>query len=281
LALTEAEDLRALLYCHAGCTINEIVEAIDLTLAHLYPSPLARWSAAQNGRPAVIQTDRASVDADPGADDAFVPWISDLLKSTYTASPVGDTDPEVDRFAVALNLPPASLRAFGVRAQRGDLLIPEVEANGRLVGLLRRNWNGEKKAVFGSRRGLVVPFRLPLRSGDVYVAEGATDAFAFFAAGLPVIGRPAAREPRAAREWLARLIEKIAAPGVIVLGDRDRRPEGRWPGLEGATALADALKARLRCPVRWALPAPPFKDVREQFVAGAIGRGFCIEEAIP
>jgi hypothetical protein len=248
-------------------------------------TPLPVAPGYLGGRPEEARSRRTAcpgdLETDPGADDPLDPAVFNRLCTTYCVALDGEADESIAEFAAALGLPPASLHSFGVRMQDGGLLIPEVDAAGRLVGLLRRSRSGEKLAVPGSRRGLVVPFRALPRPGRIYVAEGATDAFALHAAGLMVVGRPAARGSRAVRDWLARLVEMINAPEVIVLGDRDPKPDGRWPGLDGAVTLATILRARLRCPVRWALPMPPYKDAREQFVDGAIDRGFCIEEVLP
>jgi hypothetical protein len=281
LAVTEAQDLSALLYCHFGCTMLEVVTAIDLKPAHLFPSSLALWEAAKKKRALVVPTGRASVDTDDGADDALDPVVSQRLCAMYGAA-LGETaDPRFDMFAAGLGLTPASLRAFGVGLLDGCLIIPELDSTGTVVGLLRRTANGKKVAVAGSRRGLVIPLCAQLRPVQLHVAEGATDAFALHAAGLMVVGRPAARGSRAVCDWLARLGEMINAPEVIVLGDRDAKPDRRWPGLDGAVTLTTILRARLRCPVRWALPMPPYKDAREQFVDGAIDRGFCVGEVLP
>ena len=38
LSVKVGEDRRVLIYCHAGCSIEEILEAIDLTLKNLFPA---------------------------------------------------------------------------------------------------------------------------------------------------------------------------------------------------------------------------------------------------
>ena len=38
LSVREGKDGRVLLYCHAGCSIDEIVRALGLTLADLFPA---------------------------------------------------------------------------------------------------------------------------------------------------------------------------------------------------------------------------------------------------
>jgi putative DNA primase/helicase len=37
LSVGDGDDGRVLLYCHAGCSIDDIVDALDLTLADLFP----------------------------------------------------------------------------------------------------------------------------------------------------------------------------------------------------------------------------------------------------
>jgi hypothetical protein len=72
---------------------------------------------------------------------------------------------------------------------------PEVDAAGRVVGILRRyvtpRSDGKSKLrAKGGRAGLTVPDGWRERAGPVFVVEGPTDALAMTAAGLSCVGRP-------------------------------------------------------------------------------------------
>jgi hypothetical protein len=102
----------------------------------------------------------------------------------------------------------------------------------------------------------------------VVIVEGATDV----AAGLDVggilpVGRPG-------REGgipdLTILLESLPGRDVIVLGENDRldrngqlRPNGDWPGREGAIETARKLDQAVRRPVSAALPPEGAKDLRQ------------------
>jgi hypothetical protein len=55
LSIREVDD-RLLIYCHAGCGAAEILEALGLTLSHLYEQPLSQRSVGQI-RPAIPASD--------------------------------------------------------------------------------------------------------------------------------------------------------------------------------------------------------------------------------
>jgi hypothetical protein len=114
--------------------------------------------------------------------------------------------------------------------------------------------------------------------GPLYLAEGATDAAALHSVGSAVIGRPAARASSFVRGCLVRLLRRHEDRDIIVVGDRDPIRDGKSPGRDGARELAEFLRVELGRPVAWALPRKPFKDVREQFVAGEWSRGLCLKE---
>ena len=82
----------------------------------------------------------------------------------------------------------------------------------------------------------------------VIVVEGPSDVLAGRAIGLNVIGRPS---NSGGAELLARACRDRR---VIVLEENDRRPDGRWPGREGAEAVARKLEASWGRPVPVVLP---------------------------
>ncbi len=49
---------------------------------------------------------------------------------------------------------------------------------------------------------------------------------------------------------------------MIVIGERDQKPDGQWPGKDGAERTATQLAERLRRDVAWSLPPGDAKDAR-------------------
>lgn len=77
--------------------------------------------------------------------------------------------------------------------------------------------------------------------GPVVVIEGASDLLAAMDLGYVGVGRPSAT---AKIEELCKLLK---GRSVIVVGENDRKKDGRWPGKEGAEKTAVAL-AKAGCP---------------------------------
>ena len=89
------------------------------------------------------------------------------------------------------------------------------------------------------------------------VVEGITDVAAGIAHGWACVGRPSAY---AGADLLAEILRDRKT--VIVLGERDQKADGRWPGLDGARRIASQLAAHWCRSVRWELPPVPYKDLR-------------------
>ena len=137
---------------------------------------------------------------------------------------------------------------------------PEVDAAGRVVGLTRRYRDGAKRALAGGRRGLTVPSGWQERPGPVYCPEGPSDTLALTALGLAAVGRPSNTGGVAE---LAMVLRPLPADRpIVVLGEFDPKPDGSWPGRDGARATAGRLARALGRSVLWALPPDGCKDVR-------------------
>lgn len=137
----------------------------------------------------------------------------------------------------------------------------ERNGSGEIVGLSLRAPDGRKGFCKGHSRGLTVPgpsdFAERVRSAAcVLVVEGASDVAALGELGLVAVGRPS---NRTGADDLAAILN--GSP-VIVLGECDCKPDGTFPGREGAVAIAEGLAERWGRPVRWALPAAGTKDCR-------------------
>lgn len=91
----------------------------------------------------------------------------------------------------------------------------------------------------------------------VLVVEGGSDVAAALELGLCAVGRPSSA---AGVDDLAELL--VGRP-VLVLGERDEKPDGRHPGKAGAVSIARGLSERWGKPVSWALPLDGAKDLRQ------------------
>lgn len=145
---------------------------------------------------------------------------------------------------------------------------PERDAAGRVVGIVRRYRDGQKKTMRYSSHGLY--FAEPLVrmcKGPVFLVEGGSDTAALLGIGLNVVGRPS---NLGGVKLLAELLGGLRN-SVIVVGERDNKPKDGchadcqgcllcWPGLAGALETAKRMKALLRRHVHCVLP--PGKDVR-------------------
>jgi hypothetical protein len=98
-------------------------------------------------------------------------------------------------------------------------------------------------------------------TGPILMPEGMTDTATLMHLGLAAVGRP---NDRARTDLMAELLRDVPADRpIVVLAEDDRKPDGRWPGVEGATFCATELARMLRRPVAWCRPADGHKDVRE------------------
>jgi hypothetical protein len=142
----------------------------------------------------------------------------------------------------------------------GAYAFPERDGAANIVGFALRTLDGRKGApgsIIGSRRGLIVPNTLGTLPGAIAVVEGATDVAAALTLGIAAVGRPS---NSAGAADLANLLQGRT---VVVLGERDEKPDGRWPGRDGARAVADRLSRQWKTRVDWALPPEGSKDLRD------------------
>lgn len=143
---------------------------------------------------------------------------------------------------------------------QGAFAFPERDGTGKIVGLSLRTLDGRKgspSGKAGSRRGLIVPSNFHEIDGPILCVEGATDVAAAVLLGIRVVGRPSCN---GGAEDLAKIAD---AEGLIVLGERDTKPNGRWPGRDGAKAVAAKVAQSWREPVEWSLPPKGVKDLRD------------------
>jgi len=142
----------------------------------------------------------------------------------------------------------------------GAFAFPEQDGGGRIVGFSLRAPDGRKGAPassVGARRGLIVPSTLGKASGPVLAVEGASDVAAAVSLGHVAVGRPS---NSGGAEKLAQLLK---CREVLIVGERDQKPDGSWPGRDGAEGVARRVATDWKKPVRWTLPPEGSKDVRE------------------
>jgi len=129
----------------------------------------------------------------------------------------------------------------------------------------RKNRDGKvitKAMVTGSRQGLFYdPAAWSRGSGPILLVEGASDTAAAITMGLAAVGRPS---NRGGIEHLAQLLRDVPADRpIVVVGERDQKPDGNWPGRDGAVSTATQLAKALHRAILWAMPPDLAKDTRE------------------
>jgi len=169
------------------------------------------------------------------------------------------------RLADLLGVTTESLTALGVGFDGSAWTFPEKDAAGKPIGISRRlvtpTKDGKNKlAARFSSRGLTYARGGHNTPGPILLVEGGSDAAALLSIGLCVIGRPS---NTGGLPLLIELLEKHPDRDVIVIGERDEKPNGRWPGRSGAILTAERLAAGLGRPIYWALPPGGAKDARD------------------
>ena len=165
----------------------------------------------------------------------------------------------------------------------GDWIYPMRDGSGQVVGVHRRlakpfMKDGKpvsKLMVQGSKLGLVYsPEHWSQGIGPILCPEGMSDVATMMTMGLGAVGRPS---DRAGAEELAQLLAATDRP-ILVVGENDGKPDGRWPGREGAISTAAKVAESLQRDVMWAMVPEPAKDARE-WMASAVASGMTAEDA--
>jgi len=214
-----------------------------------------------------------------------------VFRKNWTAEAekfAANLDPERKRkFVASLSLPPDALDVLPLVGYFPDdtagpcFTFTEVNAAGTIIGISRRWKKGggpgghDKMMIAGGHRGLTLPNGWRERTGPVFVVEGPTDTAAMTAAGLSCVGRPGANM---GAELLAELFRELPPDrDIIIVGENDEKPDGKWPGRTGAIAVAGRLAELLHRPVRWSLTPGGEKDPREWFAAQVAGAGESVD----
>jgi hypothetical protein len=107
-------------------------------------------------------------------------------------------------------------------------------------------------------RGLVVPTTLKDLPDPVLLVEGASDVAACLTLGLAAVGRPS---NTGGAELVAELLD---GREVLVVGERDQKEDGAWPGRDGARSVAKQMVSTWGGEVKWKYAA------RRPLVMGAL-----------
>lgn len=152
---------------------------------------------------------------------------------------------------------------------------PARDYSGKVVGIVRRYLNGDKKSVQGGSTGLFYCHGWSRCEGPVLVVEGGSDTAAGISAGLCVIGRPS---NTGGAGWIKRMVDaRCKGRPVVVIGELDEKPDKKdgackdcggcaqcFPGKFGAVQCAKQLGGR------WAFPPAGCKDLREAWQRGQL-----------
>jgi hypothetical protein len=251
LSVGTGDGHRALLHCHSGCGVEEIVGAIGLTLADLYDENRNGQAEANGHRHATPVTDLPDIDWRARAADYAQALTPELRRE----------------LAQAIHIPESAIATLCIGWNQSEAYWtwPEEDGSAKVIGINRRYRTGKKKAMPGARRGLTVPKGWREHPGAIYLTEGGSDALALTAMGRAAIGRPNAT---LGVEHLGELLRDVpAGREIIVIGDNDPKP-GRsysnagYPGLTGCVQTARKLADALNRPIRVAMTPDGRKDVR-------------------
>lgn len=149
---------------------------------------------------------------------------------------------------------------------------PERDAEGKVVGIVRRYRDGAKKTMEHSHHGLYYGRTPTVMPGPIFLPEGGSDTAALIGVGVNVIGRPS---NTGGVDDLAAMLAK-ATKVIVVLGERDEKLDRKgtncpadcagcmwcFPGLAGAKQTVKRLAEKLNRAVALRM-FPGAKDARE------------------
>jgi hypothetical protein len=269
LSIHLTPDGQLLFYCHAGCDVEEqILPELGLKWSDVCghaPLPRSNRGSAPASLP-IPKSEPADqapkVPASPifvSAADAKHDW-ADIARRAIRRLTTAD----LTKLGQQLTIPTWALKQVHVgvtQVQDGVVYtFPEFDGKGNITGIAIRFADGKKRCLHRSQRGLTLPKDWQQGDGPILIVEGASDTAALVAMGLNAVGRPSAG---GGIDALLQLLEPIPLEReIIVLGEFDAKPDGSWPGREGALKVAHALADGLHRPITTSLPPSKAKDIR-------------------
>jgi hypothetical protein len=282
LSISETNDFKLLVYCHAGCEVEDVLAAVGMQVYHLFPTEYAVAHAKKSGKRKPVVGGQSR----PGEHEAPHAEASDLevqvLTRRHEDSVAWALDADLAYLANELSVPVQALKDFGVglvyRSGFKCWAFPERDGRTRIVGLLyRRDYDGSKQCRRGSKRGLIMASNQPAvvpsdHKAPLYITEGHTDTIALHGVGCLAIGRPAAKLSGSAEKWLIEFLRTHPAVWqgrqIVVVGDNDAA------GQAGAKCTASQLANALKTPIGCDFPPEPYKDIRDWIKAGTFKPGW-------
>lgn len=244
---------------------------IEVGKEYVQPCPQSGGEHSRRAECSRTETPAAPAKVKP-VDNVNPKWLTE----NYPRLAANFTEERRAALAEALSLPYDALDALAIgwwpdrrwwnpdtrqhEGEPGCWTFPEYDAHDRIIGLGLRWPMGQKGQLTGGRRGLTLPVGWRERQNPVLIVEGPSDVLAGSWLHLNVIGRPSTS---GGVELLTHVCRNRR---TIVLGENDRKPDGRWPGKEGAEAVAAKLTTAWSRPVPVAYPPHDFKDLRDWFV---------------
>ncbi len=240
---------RVLINCHCGCDAEEVLSAIDLGFADLYPDD------SMTGR-----GDRCMPKIEPRPTSVSSPRQTYHWQALASEYEEALTEERLQALSEMLSVSMEALVDIylGWDAQTQCYTFPERDAEFNVVGIMQRALDGTQRCMAGGKRGLCLPVGFRERSDTVLIVEGASDVAALLTQNLCAVGRPSAAS---GGTLLIELLKNDPRP-IIVVGEFDPKPDCSWPGKEGAERVASQLATELKRDVEFAMP-PKHKDVRE------------------
>lgn len=244
----------AVVKCFSGCTPKSIVHALGIQLRDLF---------AADGAGSERRGSAPKRQAKPARD-----WAALADKWMCSVVYVQHVDPLAAKLGVSAQsliymrigwVEEKEIREILGKAPKtagGAWTFPMWDGAGQVVGVCLRGRDGAKWSLPGSRQGLFLPRGFHERSDPVLIVEGASDVAAAIDAGYNAVGRPSAN---AGADFL---IELCRGRKCVILAERDEKPYGKWPGLDGARAIAKKLHAAWGVKVPVFIPPVGSKDLR-------------------
>lgn len=138
---------------------------------------------------------------------------------------------------------------------------PERDAKGNVIGINRRSRDGVKMRVKGGKSGLTYARDWEQDPGPIFLVEGGSDVAALLTMKLCAIGRPS---NTGGTDLLIEMLETVSlGRPIVVVAERDLKPDGQWPGKKGAISTSSKLAQGLGREVQWTLPPDNCKDARD------------------
>ena len=224
LAVGLGNDERVLLNCYAGCTSEEIVHAMNLTLADLFvgqrEGAVGRKSTTSKSEP---RRKKAVPPEELPNEEELAAWQKTLL----------DNGAALIKIQQLKGWSPGALRKLNVGVCDKRLSFPIRDATGQLLNVVKykpRPADGESKslALRGRPRGLF-PAPESAKGGVIWLVEGEPDAVSGATLGLSAVAVPGVKG------WKSDYATRFAGRKVVVCMDCDE------PGRTVAQSIADDL----------------------------------------